>query len=60
MTGIINFFTEVRSELNKVTWPTREEIFQMTGIVIITTVIVSAYVGVIDLGLTKLIEVFLN
>lgn len=54
------FFQDVVTELNKVSWPTRIETIRMTGIVIITTIIVAAYVGGIDYSLTKLIEGFIR
>lgn len=56
MSGIIEFFGEVRSELRKVNWPTQEEVTKMTIIVIIATVVIGAYVGALDYALTKMIE----
>jgi len=43
-----DFVKEVRSELSKVSWPTREELRDSTLVVITTVLIVAAYVGVID------------
>lgn len=43
-----DFVKEVRSELSKVSWPTREELRDSTVVVIVTVLIVAAYVGVID------------
>jgi len=60
MKSIINFLTEVVTELKKVTWPTRAEATRMTVVVIITTIIVGAYIGTIDFGLTKFLEQFLR
>ncbi len=60
MKGIIKFFEEVRSELKKVTWPSKDETVRMTIVVIITTIIVGAYVGVIDYGLTKILGKFIQ
>jgi preprotein translocase subunit SecE len=50
------FLTEVRSEMRKVTWPTREELKESTKIVIIATFVVTIFVGVIDQILTLIIR----
>ena len=42
------FFQETKQELNKVTWPSREELGQATLVVILTTFIMAFYIGVID------------
>ncbi len=56
VTSPITFLKEVRVELTKVTWPTKKEVIRLTTIVIIISVAVGAYVGVLDLIFTKLIE----
>ncbi|OGK53759.1 preprotein translocase subunit SecE [Candidatus Roizmanbacteria bacterium RIFCSPLOWO2_01_FULL_45_11] len=50
------FLIQVRQELKKVTWPTRAEVVQMTTLVIIVSLAVGIYIGVIDVALTKAIE----
>ncbi len=60
MKAFFGFFREVRDELKKVTWPTRDETIKMTVAVIITTVVVGIYVGSIDFALTKAIEQILK
>ena len=45
---LINFFREVRQEMKKVTWPTRREISGSTSVVIVSVLIVSIYLGIID------------
>jgi len=42
------FVREVRAELSKVSWPTREELRDSTLVVIVTVLIVAAFIGVID------------
>lgn len=46
---IINYFQDVRSELTKVVWPTREEVARLMRIVIATTVAMAAFLGIISL-----------
>ena len=43
-----NFFTEVKEELEKVSWPTREQTIKTTAVVLIAVVIVTIYLGVAD------------
>jgi preprotein translocase subunit SecE len=52
--NLVGFFNEARSELRKVTWPTRQETMNLTGAVIAMTVGMAAFLGLID-GLLDLI-----
>jgi len=54
------FFREVRVELKKVTWPSRKETIASTSVVLITVFLVGFYLGVVDLGLSRLIKIFLE
>jgi len=47
---------DVIDELKKVTWPTREETIKLTMIVIVISLLIGAYIGIIDVLLTKLLE----
>ncbi|MEW6409265.1 MAG: preprotein translocase subunit SecE [Nitrospirota bacterium] len=49
------FLREVKIELKKVVFPTKEEIKGSTWVVIITVIIVAIFLGIIDLGLSKLV-----
>lgn len=53
----VAFLKEVRTELKKVVWPTRAEIIRMTGLVIIVSLAVGIYIGVIDIALAKALEI---
>jgi len=50
---LIKFLKEVRNELNKVTWPTKNEIIGSTIVVVIVSIIMSIFIGIIDFGLDK-------
>lgn len=50
------FLSETRTELKKVTWPTREELKESTRVVIISTFIVTVFVGVVDQILSRIIR----
>jgi preprotein translocase subunit SecE len=49
------FVKEVQLESTKISWPTRSELQESTLVVIVTIVIVTAFVGVVDQGLTVLV-----
>jgi len=49
----INFLNEVKAELNKVSWSTRQELIGSTLVVIAITFIMAVFIGIIDLLLSK-------
>ncbi|HSF58686.1 MAG TPA: preprotein translocase subunit SecE [Candidatus Binatia bacterium] len=53
---LTEFFQEAWQELKKVHWPSRKETYAATLVVIIVVVLVSVYLALIDLGLTKAIQ----
>jgi preprotein translocase subunit SecE len=54
------FLKEVRDELKKVVWPTRDEVIRLTAVVIIVSLIVGLYLGGIDLILTKILAMVIK
>lgn len=58
--GAVQFLKEVRTELNKVSWPTKKELFSYTGVVGLTVVIVCALIWVCDTAFAKLFRVILS
>ena len=54
------FLKEVSIETKKVVYPSREELIGSTWVVIITVFIVSFYLGIIDLGLSRLVQMLLR
>lgn len=60
MSKIISFLSEVKQELEKVTWPKRNTVLNYLSLVIVISAIVAAFVGAVDFGLTKLLENFLK
>ncbi|MBI3004274.1 MAG: preprotein translocase subunit SecE [Ignavibacteriales bacterium] len=53
---ILNFFRDVRKEMEKVTWPTREELVESTKIVIIVSLIISVFTYVVDFVVSKAMQ----
>lgn len=56
----IQFLKEVRTELNKVSWPTKKELVSYTGVVGLAVVIVCALIWVCDTAFAKLFRVILS
>jgi preprotein translocase subunit SecE len=49
----IKFLKEVRIELGKVSWPKREELWESTLIVIVISLLMAAFIGVVDMLLSR-------
>ena len=60
MGKIVQFFKDVRVELTKVVWPSRKEALKITGIVIVLSLAVAAFLGLIDYGLGRVIGFLLE
>lgn len=60
MEGILKFLREVRLELTKVEWPSRDEVIKLTLIVLIITAVVGLYVGALDFAFTKMLELLIS
>jgi len=52
----ITYIKEVRGELKQVVWPKKEAVVRLTLIVFLFSGIVGVYLGLLDLGFTKLLE----
>lgn len=53
MPNVISFLKEVREELSKVAWPTREQTTRYTVLVVIVAVAVGLFLGGLDYILTS-------
>lgn len=60
MSSLMNFIREAKAELKKVTWPTRRQIWYWTLVVIVFTLCVSLYLGLIDFLLAWLFSALLG
>lgn len=52
----INFLQEVKQELSKVSWSTRQELIGATTVVIVITFIMAIFIGSIDISLSKILS----
>jgi len=53
ISSAINYFRSARSELEKVTWPSRNEVIRYSALVIVTCVVLAAFFAALDLGLSR-------
>ncbi len=56
----LRFLREVKVELKKVTWPSKKQTMGSTLVVIILVIIISLFLGVVDVGLSSLIRTVLQ
>ncbi len=54
------FFREVKVEMKKVVYPSKDELLGSTWVVIITSIVISVFLGIVDLGLSKLVKIALR
>ncbi len=53
---MITFVSEAWQELKKVTWPGRKETLGTTMVVIFLVIVISSYLGLVDIGLSSLLK----
>ena len=54
-----NFFNDVAREMEKVTWPTRDELFESTRIVIAVSLVIAAFAWVVDFAVSEALKAIL-
>ena len=54
--NLVRFFKDIRTELKKVIWPTRDQLINNTITVLLTCLVVGAVIWIADGVLTKVVE----
>ena len=54
------FLREVRTELKKVTWPSRRDTLSGTAVVLVAVLVIAVFLGIVDSGLSGLIKMLLK
>jgi len=57
---IKQFLKEVKSELTKVTWTSRQELIYSTYIVIVVSIVLAVFIGIVDMVLSNLATILLG
>lgn len=53
---LAQFFKEMQMELGKVSWPSRQELTVSTAAVVIFTLVMAGFIGIIDFALVRIVE----
>jgi len=57
--GVIRFLVETINELRKVVWPTPQELYRYTLVVVVTVSVIALFIAAVDLGLGQLTSHFI-
>ncbi len=60
LTTFRDYLVESRAEIKKVTWPTKKEARVTSIAVLVLVAIMAVFLGLVDLGWTKIIELILS
>ena len=55
-----NFFKDIKLEMAKVSWPNKDELIGSTVIVLVSLAILSAFIGVCDVVLSKIVNIIMT
>ena len=58
--AITRWWRETVGELRKVTWPTPQEAWRLTKVVIFTMIVMSAILGLLDFVFTRMVAFILS
>lgn len=56
---ILNFVRDVVKEMEKVTWPTREELMESTKVVVVVSLLISLFTWAVDLVVSEALKAIL-
>jgi preprotein translocase subunit SecE len=56
----VQFLREVKVELQKVTFPSRQETVGSTAVVLVLTIVIAIYLGLSDWALAKVVKALLH
>jgi len=57
---VTGFLQEFKTEMKKVTWPGRKDTAGSTVVVIVVVLIIVAFLGVVDVGIGKVVQTILS
>ena len=59
ITKAVQFLSEVKSEVKKVTWPSKKEALGGTAVVLLVVFFMALFLGLVDLLLSKIVGTLL-
>jgi preprotein translocase subunit SecE len=57
---VLGFFKEVKVEMKRVTWPSRQDTLASTAVVLITVLVGAVFLGIVDFILSRLLKIFIS
>ncbi len=60
MAKLKSFLKDIRLEMGKVSWPTKDELIGSTVIVLVSLALLSFFIGICDAGLSALVNVIMS
>jgi preprotein translocase subunit SecE len=57
---IVNYLKDVKLEMGKVSWSTREELIGSTIVVLVSLAILSIFIGVCDVILSTIVNIIMS
>lgn len=60
MAKVGKFLGQVKAELKKVAWPSREELISSTIVVLVSTLMLAVFIGICDLVLSRVINFLIS
>ncbi len=60
LTRIRDYVTSVRTEIGRVSWPSRKEVVSLTVLIILLAIVLGIYLGLADLIVTQILRFLLR
>lgn len=54
---VSRYLREVRAELRKVNWPNRKELVTYTVVVVVSVLVIAAFIGLVDLLFSQILAI---
>ena len=58
--ALVEYVKDVRVEMSKVSWPSRQELQESTLVVIVMVIVVSIFIGIVDRALSLAFEALIR
>ncbi len=60
MLKIGKFFGQVKAEMKKVAWPSKNELITSTVVVLVSTILLAIYIGICDVVLSRCVNFLIS
>ena len=57
---ITRFFSEVKTEMKKVSWSSRKELISSSGIVIVSVFLLALFIGIVDFVISRVVNLVIR